>query len=51
MGYILTFPKKVDRGIANNYPGIALKSIAAKIYNALLCNHIKPKIETILRKN
>ena len=26
-------------------------SIAAKIYNVLLCNRIKPKIEKILRKN
>ena len=28
-----------------------LTSIAAKIYNALLRNHIEPKIENILRKN
>ena len=34
-----------------NYRGITLTSIAAKIYNALLRNHIEPKIDNILRKN
>ena len=43
-GCILPFPKK-------NYRGITLTSIAAKIYNALLRNHIEPKIDNILRKN
>ena len=50
-GWILLFPKKGDLGIAKNYPGITLSFIAAKIYNALLHNHIEPKIEKILRKN
>ena len=50
-GYILPFPKKGDLGIAKNYRGVTLISIVAKIYNALLHNHIKPKIEKILRKN
>ena len=45
------FPKKGDLGLAKNYQGITLTSIAAKIYNALLCNCIEPKIENILRKN
>ena len=48
---ILSFPEKVELGLAKNYRGITLRSIAAKIYNALLRNHIKPKIEKILRKN
>ena len=47
-GYILPFPKKSDIGIAKNYQGITLTSIAAKIYNVLLCNRIEPKIEKIL---
>ena len=47
---IITFPKKGDFGIANNYWGITLTSIAAKIYYALLRNRIEPKIEKILRK-
>ena len=37
-GYILPFPKKGDLGIAKNYQGITLTSIAAKIYNTLLWN-------------
>ena len=50
-GCILPFPKKGDHGIAKNYRGITLTFIVAKIYNALLHNHIEPKIEKILRKN
>ena len=43
--------KKGALGLAQNYRGITLTSIAAKIYNALLRNRIEPKIENILRKN
>ena len=50
-GCILPFPKKGDLGLAKNYRGIRLISIAAKIYNALLRNRIEPKIDNILRKN
>ena len=50
-GCILPFPKKDDLGLAKNYRGITLTSIAAKIYNALLRNRIEPKIDNILRKN
>ena len=42
---------KGDLGLAKNYRGITLTSIAAKIYNALLRNRIEPKIDNILRKN
>ena len=35
-GCILPLPKKGDLGLAKNYRGITLTSIAAKIYNALL---------------
>ena len=45
------FPKKGDLGLAKNYRGITLTSIAAKIYNALLRNRREPKIDNILRKN
>ena len=48
---ICLFPKKADIGIAKDYRGIILTSIAAKIYNALLRNRIEPKIEKILRKS
>ena len=50
-GCILPFPKKGDLGLAKNYQGITLTSIAAKIYNALLRNRIEPKIDNILGKN
>ena len=50
-GCILPFPKKGDLRLAKNHQGITLTSIAAKIYNALLRNHIEPKIDNILRKN
>ena len=50
-GCILPFPKKGDLGLAKNYRGITLTSIAVKIYNALLRNRIEPKIDHILRKN
>ena len=50
-GCIHPFLKKGNLGLAKNYRGITLTSIAAKIYNALLRNRIEPKIDNILRKN
>ena len=50
-GCILPFSKKGDLGFAKNYCGITLTSIAAKIYNAMLLNHIEPAFEKILWKN
>ena len=50
-GCILPFPKKDDLGLAKNYRGITLTSIAAKIYNALLRNRVEPKIDNNLKKN
>ena len=50
-GCIPPFSKKGDLGLAKNYRGITLTSIAAKIYNALLRNRIETKIDNILRKN
>ena len=41
--------KKDDLGLAKKYRGIILKSIAAKIYNAILRNCVEPKIEKILK--
>ena len=49
-GCILPFPKKGDLGIAKNYLGITLTSIAVKIYNALLLNCVEQEIEKILGK-
>ena len=50
-GCILLFPKKGYLRLAKDYRGITLISIAAKIYNALLRDHIEPKIDNILREN
>ena len=50
-GCILSFPKKSDLGLAKNYCGITLTSIAGKNYNALLLNRVDSEIEKILRKN
>ena len=50
-GCILPFPKKGDLGLTTNYRGITLTPIAAKIYNLLLLNRIRPELEKILRKN
>ena len=47
-GCIFSFPYKGDLGIAKNYRGITLTSIADKIYNALLLKRIEPEIEKIL---
>ena len=49
--YILPFPKKGDLGLASNYRGITLTSIAAKIYNSMLLNQIQPEGDKVLRKN
>ena len=48
---ILPFPKKGDLGIAKNYRGITLTSIAAKIYNALQLSCIETEIEKVLWMN
>ena len=50
-GCLLPFPKKVNLALTKNYRGITLTSIASKIYNLMLLNRIRPKIEDILRKN
>ena len=49
-GCILHFPKKGDLGIPQNYRTITLTFAAAKVYETLLLNHIKPEIEKILLK-
>ena len=50
-GCLLPFPKKGNLALINNYRGITLTSISSKIYNLMLLNRIRPKIEDILRKN
>ena len=48
---ILPFPKKGDLSMASNYRGISLIPVAAKLYNKMLLNRIRPVIDTLLRKN
>ena len=50
-GGFLPFPKKGNLALKKNYRCITLTSIASKIYNLMLLNRIRPKIEDILRKN
>ena len=48
---IIPVPKKGDLSLATNYRGISLLPIAAKIYNKLILNRIRPHVDPILRKN
>ena len=50
-GYILPFPNKVDLSVIDNYRGITLTCIAAKIYNTIIRERIQPAIDEILRPN
>ena len=50
-GCLLPFPKKGNLGITKNYRGITLTPIAAKIYNLMLLNRLRPVIDPVLRKN
>ena len=51
MSGIVPIPKKGNLSSANNYRGISLTSIAAKIFNRLLLNRCRPHIEPLLRPN
>ncbi|KAJ8346794.1 hypothetical protein SKAU_G00281950 [Synaphobranchus kaupii] len=48
---IVPVPKKGDLTIPDNYQGISLTQTAAKIYNRLLLNRIRPELEKVLRPN
>ena len=50
-GCILPFPKKGNLSLTKNYRGLTLTSIAAKIFNLMILNRIRPEIDPILRKN
>ena len=51
-GCILPFPKKGDLSVTDNYRGITLTCIAAKIYNTMIRERIQnPAIDEILRPN
>ena len=48
---IVPIPKKGDLTNPENYRGISLTETAAKVYNRLLLNRIRPELEKILRPN
>ena len=50
-GCILPFPKKGDLGLAKNYRGITVTSIAAKIYNALLLSQALASMSMHTKRN
>ena len=48
---IVPVPKKGDLSKPTNYRGISLTAIAAKIYNRMLLNRLRPHIDPLLRPN
>jgi len=48
---IVPVPKKGDLTKVDNYRGISLTQVAAKFYNRLILNRIRPEIDRILRFN
>ena len=48
---IVPLPKKGDLSQMNNFRGISLMSMAAKVYNKILLNRIRDPIDNILRAN
>jgi exonuclease III len=47
----IPIPKKGNLTLPENYRGISLTSIAAKVYNKLILNRLVPALNPILRKN
>ena len=48
---IIPLPKKGDLGDTGNYRGISLTVTAAKIYNKILLDRIRPHLDPLLRVN
>ncbi len=48
---IIPIPKKGNLSVPQNYRGISLTSTAAKVFNKMILNRLKPHLETVLRKN
>lgn len=48
---LLPLPKQGDLGYTNNYRGIALSAVAAKMVNKMLLLRIQPKLDPLLRPN
>ena len=48
---ITSIPKKGNLKLTDNYRGISLTQVAAKVYNLLLLNRIRPTIDEVLSPN
>ena len=48
---IIPLPKKGNFSLPENYRGISLTSVAAKIYNGMILSHIRPHIDPLLQTN
>jgi len=48
---IVPIPKKGNLTLPDNYRGISLTQVAAKVYSRLLLNRLRPVIDKILRPN
>ena len=48
---IVPVPKKGDLTKPDNYRGISLSQTAAKVYNRVILNRIRPELEKVLRPN
>ncbi|KAI8494372.1 hypothetical protein Bbelb_275980 [Branchiostoma belcheri] len=51
VGGIVPIPKKGNLTLPDNYRGISLSQVAAKVYNRLLLNRLRPVIDKLLRPN
>ena len=47
----IPLPKKGDLSLMTNFRGISLICIAAKVYNKILLNRIRPHVDPLLRSN
>ncbi len=48
---IIPIPKTGDPTKADNYRGISLSSVVAKVYSRMILNRIRPVLDPLLRKN
>ena len=48
---IVPLPKKGDLSLMNNYRGITLMSVAAKVYNRILLNRVRDHVDPVIRSN
>ena len=49
--YIIPLPKSDHLTVTDNYRGISLTCIVAKMFNRMMLNRLRPAIDPLLRKN